>query len=79
MKSTPEPDCFRDGAMAAVQGRFEQPDIVPFRDSAVCAQFNIPLQKLFPPMPETSTPEQVRGLLQRIQEIITSPRASKAE
>jgi hypothetical protein len=70
MKFTLETEHFRDSATTAINSRFEQPDI---GHAAVCAQFGSRLQKLFPPPSESSAPEPVRVLLQRINEIFAGP------
>jgi hypothetical protein len=69
MKLTLESEAFRDGAVAAIQSRFEQPDMGPFCEPVVCTLFSRQLQRLFPPPSESSAPEHVRSLLQRLQEI----------
>jgi hypothetical protein len=79
MKSTLECEDFWDHGAAAIQSRFEQPEIGPFREPLIRAQLAGRLQKLFPPLPESSTPEHVCGLLQKIQEIFADPRSSKTE
>jgi hypothetical protein len=79
MKSTLDYEDFWDHGAAAIQSRFEQPEIGPFREPLIRAQLGGRLQKLFPPLPESSSPEQVRCLLQKIQEIFAAPRKSKTE
>jgi hypothetical protein len=79
MKLTLESENFRNGAVAAIQSRFEQPDLGPVCKPAVCALFSRRLQKLFPPPPEGSAPDHVRSLLQRINEILAAPRMYEAE
>ena len=79
MKSTLECEDFWDHGAAAIQSRFEQPEIGPFREPLIRAQLGGRLQKLFPPLPESSTPEHVRCLLQKMQDIFAAPRGSKTE
>jgi hypothetical protein len=79
MKSTLDYEDFWDHGAAAFQSRFEQPEIGPFREPLIRAQLGGRLQKLFPPLPESSTPEHVRCLLQKMQEILATPRGSKTE
>jgi len=79
MKSTLECEDFWDHGSAANQSRFEQPEIGPFREPQIRAQLGGRLQKLFPPLPESSTPEHVRCLLQKMQEIFAAPSGSKTE
>jgi hypothetical protein len=79
MKSTLECEDFQDRGAPAIQGRFEQHEIGPFREPLIRAQLGGRLQKLFPPLPESSTPEHVSCLLQKIQEIFADPRGSKTE
>jgi hypothetical protein len=79
MKSTLEREDFWDHEAAAIQSRFEQPEIGSLREPLVRAQLGGGLQKLFPPLAESSTPEHVCGLLQKIQEIFADPRGSKTE
>ncbi len=79
MKSTLEPDSFLGGGKTALQSPFEQPETGPFREPVLCTQFSRQLQKLFPLPSETSAPEHVRGLLQRIHELFADPHVSKAE
>jgi hypothetical protein len=79
MKSTLEREDFSDHGAGAIQSRFEQPEIGPLREPLIRAQLGGRLQKLFPPLPESSTSEHVCGLLQKIQEIFADPRGSKTE
>jgi hypothetical protein len=79
MKSTLECEDFQDRGAAAIRSRFEQPEIGPLREPLVRAQLGGGLQKLFPPESESSTPEQVRCLLQKMQEIFAAPSGSKPE
>jgi hypothetical protein len=79
MKSMLEGEDFGDRGAAAIQGRFEQPEIGPFREPLIRAQLGGRLQKLFPPLPESSTPEHVRCLLQKMQETFAAPSGSKTE
>jgi hypothetical protein len=79
MKLALDSEDFRDGVLATIQSRFEQPDVGPFCEPPVCALFSRRLQKLFPPPSESSAPEHVRGLLQRIHEIFAGPYISDAK
>ncbi|MGI8569897.1 MAG: hypothetical protein ACR2KT_12955 [Methylocella sp.] len=73
MKLTPEKYRFQRGALAPDESRFEKPEIGPFRETAVCAQFGWKLQKIFPLPPGSSEPENVRILLRKIQAKLDRP------
>lgn len=69
-----------NNARTPAGSRFEQPDVAPpVKKRAFCAQLGSRLQNLFPPMTESSAPEHVRVLLQRIQEIFPGPHGPGAK
>jgi hypothetical protein len=73
MKLTPENDRFHGGAVAPDESKFENPEIGPFRETAVCAHFGRKLQKIFPLPSNTSEPENVGILLRKIQAKLDKP------
>lgn len=73
MKLTAENDRFQDGALAPDESKFEKPEIGPFREMAVCAQFGRKLQQIFPLPSNNSEPENVRILLRKIQARLDKP------
>ncbi|MCI0466378.1 MAG: hypothetical protein L0Y57_05150 [Beijerinckiaceae bacterium] len=66
MRVTPDRECFSNGASAAKESKFEQPELDVCCETAVGAYFGRKLQLLFPLPPENSEPEHVRAILQRI-------------
>lgn len=67
MKALWGSDNLHGGAVAASESRFEQPEIGPYSETAVCAHFGRKLQKVFPLPSRDSEPDNFRVLLRQIQ------------
>jgi hypothetical protein len=63
----------------AARSQFERPDPEQYGKRTFSAQFGSRLQNLFPPVTDSSAPEPVRHLLQRIHEILPGSSGPEAK